>query len=128
MAGRWQVSGKCFFSGVGERLDPQAGRRILAKDLAGPDIAPQCRNGLVPRLTHDDELADAVHGRLGDAACPERMPGELLDLQSRPACCTLQQLADGILVQASPRYMTVAADRPEDGTVGNSGSGEPLPE
>jgi hypothetical protein len=24
--------------------------------------------------------------------------------------------------------MSVAADRPEDGTIGNSGSGEPLPE
>jgi hypothetical protein len=37
--------------------DTEARRGVLAKDLAGPYIAPQCRNGLVARLTHDDDLA-----------------------------------------------------------------------
>ena len=80
------------------RLDSEACRGVLAKDLARADIAPQSRNRLVTRLAHDDELADAVHGGLGDAACPDRMPAELLDLQSRPAGCTLEELADGISV------------------------------
>jgi hypothetical protein len=31
-------------------------------------------------------------------------------------------------MQAASRDMSIAADRPEDGTGGNSGSGEPLPE
>lgn len=49
-------------------LDTETGRGVLAKDLAGPYIAPQCRIGFVTRLTHDDELAHAVHGGLSDAA------------------------------------------------------------
>jgi len=79
-------------------LDSEAGSRVFAKDLAGPYIAPQSRNGFVARLLHDDELAHAVHGGLGDAACPKRMPAELLDLQSGPRCSPLQELADEILV------------------------------
>ena len=51
-------------------------------------------NGLVTRLTHDDELAQTVHRGLGNAA--------------RPAGCTLEELADRIGVQATPRYMTVS--------------------
>jgi len=84
-------------------LDTETRCCILAKDLARPYIAPQSRNGLVTRLTHDDELQDAVHRCLGDAACPERMPAELLHLQSRPACFTLQELVDRIPVQAASR-------------------------
>jgi hypothetical protein len=57
----------------------------------------------VIRLTYDDELTDAVHRGLGDAACPERMAAELLDLQSSPACGTFEALGDRIGVQAAPR-------------------------
>lgn len=107
-------------------LDSEAGGSVLAKDLARPDIAPQRRNGLVPRLTHDDELADAVHRGLSHAACPERMPTEFVDLQSRPHRCTLQKLADRILVQAAPRNMTVSLNGPEDRAFSNPGPVEPL--
>ena len=85
LAARSPMLREVFFLGHWQCSDPQACRRILAKDLARPYIAPQRRNGLVPRLTHDDELADAVHRGLGDAACPERMPAELLRL-SIPPC------------------------------------------
>ena len=107
-------------------LDSEAGRGVLAKDLARPDIAPQRRNGFVARLAHDDELADAVHRGLSHAACPERMPTEFLNLQSRPAGCALQELADRIGVQAAPRNMTVSSDGPEDRAFSNCGPVEPL--
>ena len=61
-------------------LDSEAGRRILAKDLARPDIAPQSRNRLVPRLLHDDELPHAVHRGLGHASGTEGVAAEFVDL------------------------------------------------
>jgi hypothetical protein len=54
------------------------------------------------------------------------MPAELLDLQSRPAGCTLEELADGIGVQAAPRNMTVSSNRPEDRAFSNPGPVKPL--
>jgi hypothetical protein len=36
------------------------------------------------------------------------VPAEFLRLQSRPAGCTLEELADGIGVQAALRYMSLA--------------------
>ena len=76
--------GSEFSRALAACLDSEAGRRVLAKDLAGPDIAPQSRNGLVTRLAHDDELAHAVHRRLGHAACAERVPAERINIQFRP--------------------------------------------
>ena len=107
-------------------LDPEAGRRVLAKDLAGPYIAPQRRNGLVTRLLHDDELVNAVHRGLRDAECPERMPAERPHPQSHPAGCTLEELADRIPVQAAPRYMTVSSNGTEDRAFSNRGPVEPV--
>jgi len=75
-------------------LDPEAGRRILAKDLARPDIAPQSRHRLVTRLLHDDELAHAVHRRLGHASGAERMPAERINIHSGPGCSSLQELSN----------------------------------
>ena len=96
----WQLArqrpGSEIFRALAACLDSEAGRGVLAKDLARPYIAPQGRNGLVACLLHEDELADAVHGGLGHAARPERVPAELLDLQSRPAGCALEELADRI--------------------------------
>ena len=100
--------------------DSEAGRRILAKDLARPDIAPQSRNRFVASLAHNHKLTHAVHRGLGDASGAKGVPAELLHLQSRPAGCTLEELADRVLVQAASRDMSIAADRPEDGTFGNS--------
>jgi hypothetical protein len=54
------------------------------------------------------------------------MPAELLDLQSRPAGCTLEELADGISVQGAPRDVTVSSNGPEDRTISNRGPVEPL--
>ena len=107
-------------------LDTETRCCILAKDLARPYIAPQSRNGLVTRLTHDDELADAVHRGLGDAACPERVAAEIFDLQSRPAGGALEELADRIGVQATPGYMTVSSNGTEDRAFSNPGPVEPL--
>lgn len=59
----------------------------------------------MPRLTRDGELAHTVHRGLGHAAGPERVAAELLDLQSRPAGCTLEELVNRIGVQAAPRNM-----------------------
>ncbi len=89
-------------------LDPEAGRGVLAKDFAGPYIAPQRRNALVARLAHDDELANAVHRRLGHASCPERVAAKLIDLQPCSPGCALKELANRIAVQAAPRDMTVS--------------------
>jgi hypothetical protein len=126
----WQLARQCPGSessrALAACLDSEARRGVLAKGLTGPYIAPQRRNSLVTRLLHDDELADAVHRGLGDAACPERMPAGLLDLQSRPAGCTLEELADGISVQAAPRDVTVSSNGPEDRTISNRGPVEPL--
>src|ERR1700735_5389964 len=76
----WQLARQCPGSdssrALAACLDNEAGRGVLAKDLARPYIAPQCRNGLVAGLAHDDEFADAIHGCLGHAACPERVPAE----------------------------------------------------
>ncbi len=72
------------------------------------------------------KLADAVHGGLGDAARPERVASELLDLQSRPAGCTLEELADRVPVQAAPRNMTVSSNGPKDRAISNPGPVEPL--
>jgi hypothetical protein len=80
----------------------------------------------VTRLTHDKELADAVHCGLGDAACPERVAAELFDLQSRPPGCVFEELADRIPVQAAPRYMSVAANGPEARAFNNSSLVESL--
>ena len=107
-------------------LNSEAGRRILAEDLAGTDVAPERGHGLVTRLLHDDELAHAVHRGLGHATGAERVPAELLDLQSRPTGCTLQELADGIGVQAAPRNMSVSSNGTEDRAIGNPGPVEPL--
>ena len=60
------------------------------------------------------------------AACPERVPAELLDLQSGSPGCALEEFADRIGVQAAPRDVTVAADRPEDRAFRNPGLVEPL--
>jgi hypothetical protein len=126
LAARSPTADKCFFSVLCELLDSETRCRILAKDLARADIAPQSRNRLVPRLTHNDELADAIHRRLGDASGAEGVAAELLDLQSRPAGCALQELADGIPVQAAPRNMTVSLNGPEDRAFSNRGPVEPL--
>lgn len=107
-------------------LDSEAGGGVFAEDLAGAYIAPQRRNGLVAGLAHDDELADAVHRGLGDAARPERVAAEFLDLQSRSAGGAFEQLADRIGVQAAPGHMTVSSDGTEDGAFSNPGPVEPL--
>ncbi len=93
-----ETSGKCFFSVLCELLDSETRCRILAKDLARADIAPQSRNRLVPRLAHNDELADAIHRRLGDASGAEGVAAELLRLQSGSRGCTLEELADRVSV------------------------------
>jgi len=112
--------------GVDSASDSEVRRRVLPEDLAGLYIAPQRRNGLVTRLTHDDELAHAVDRGLGHAASPEGVPAELLHFQSRPAGCTLDELADRIPVQAAPRNMTESSNGPKDRTFRNSGLVEPL--
>jgi hypothetical protein len=126
----WQFARQCPISEISRALaaclDPEAARGILAKDLAGPYIATQRRNCLVPSLPHDHELPEAVHGGLGDPACTEGVPAEFLHLQSRPACCTLEELADRIPVQAAPRYMTISSNGTEDRAFSNRGPVEPL--
>ena len=115
-SGAWQLTRQRPGSGSSRARaacsDSEADRGVLAKDLAGPDIAPQChlapqrRNGLVARLAHDDELPHAVHRGLGHSACPERVAAELLDHQACPAGCTLEELADRIFVATgAPRRM-----------------------
>ncbi len=97
----WQLARKdpgSVFSRTLACSDPQACSRIRAKDLAGPYIAPQRRNGLVARLAHNDELAYAVHSGLGHAACAERVAAEHLRLQSGSLGCALEELADGVSV------------------------------
>lgn len=54
------------------------------------------------------------------------MSAELLYLQSRPAGCTLEELADGIGVQAAPRNMTISANGPEVRASANRGPVKPL--
>jgi hypothetical protein len=54
------------------------------------------------------------------------VPSELLDLQSRPTGCTLEEFADGIGVQAAPRNMTVSLNGLEDRASSNCGPVEPL--
>ena len=56
------------------------------------------------------------------------MPAQRINIHSGPSYSSLQELSYGIFVQAAPRYMSVSADRTEDGTVRDSGSGKPLPE
>ena len=79
-------------------LDSKAGRRVLAKDLARADVAPERGHRLVTRLPHDDELAHAVHHRLRDASGAQRVSAERINAHSGPRCSPLQELADGILV------------------------------
>jgi hypothetical protein len=67
-------------------LDPETRRGILAKHLAGADVAPQSRNGLVARLLHDDKLPHAVHRRLGHATGAEGVPAERINIHSGPGC------------------------------------------
>ena len=100
-------------------LDSEAGRRILAKDLARADIATQSRNRLATRLAHDD-------CGLGNASGAEGVPAERINTHSGPTCSSLQEPSNRVSVQTASRDMSIAADRPEDGTVGNSGSSEPL--
>ena len=59
-------------------------------------------NRLMPRLFHDDELADSVHGRLGDAAGAKAMSAERVDSEICPRGTALQDLSNGILVKATP--------------------------
>ena len=59
----------------------------------------------------------------GDA---ERMATELVHPHSRPARCTLEELADRIPVQAAPRYMTVSSNGTEDRAFSNPSPAEPL--
>ncbi len=98
----WQVArkdpGSEFSRALAACLNTEAGRGIIAEYLDGPYIAPQSCNRLVARLTHDDELAHAVHRRLSDATCTERVPAELLHFQSRPTGCALEELADRVSV------------------------------
>ena len=121
-----QDPGSEFSRALAACLDPEASCSILAKDLARPDIAPQSRNRLVTRLAHNHKLPHTVHRGLRDASGAERVSAELLDLQSRPAGCTLEELADGVLVQAAPRYMTVSSNGTEDRAFSNPGPVEPL--
>ena len=100
--------------------DSEAGRRILAKDLARPDIAPQSRNRFVASLAHNHKLTHAVHRCLGDASGAEAVPAERINIHSGPSRSSLQELSYSVLVQAASRDMSIAADRPEDGTFGNS--------
>src|ERR1017187_1846299 len=71
----WKLARQCprreISRALAACLDSEAGGRILAKDLARPDIAPQSCNRLVTRLLHDDELPHAVHRRLGHASGAE---------------------------------------------------------
>jgi hypothetical protein len=94
----WQVAGKDPGSEISRALvaclDSEAGRRVLAKDLARADIAPQRRNRLVTRLLHDDELADAVHRRLDHASGAEGVAAERINIHSRPSCSSLQELSN----------------------------------
>jgi hypothetical protein len=53
-------------------------------------------------------------------------PPNSLDLQPGSPGGTLQELADRIGVQAAPRNVTIAADRPEDRAFSNPGPVEPL--
>ena len=128
----WQLArqrpGSEISRALAARLDSAAGRRILAKDLAGTDVTPQSRNGLVTCLAHDDELPHAVHRRLGHASGAEGVPAERINIHSGPSCSSLQELADGILVQTSPRDMAIAPNRPEDRALSNPGPVEPLAE
>ena len=64
----------------------------------------------------------------GDASYAERVPAERFNIHSGPGCSSLQELFNRVSVQAALRDMSVAADRPKDGTIRNSGSGEPLSE
>jgi hypothetical protein len=67
-------------------LDSEAGRRILAKDLARADIATQSRNRLATRLAHDDELPHAVHcGLVTHPARRECPPSGSTLIPARPA-------------------------------------------
>jgi hypothetical protein len=129
-SGAWQLARQRRISessrALAARLDSEAGCSVLSKDLAGTDIAPERGHGLVTRLLHDDELAHAVHRRLGHASCAERVPAERINIHSGPSCSSLQELADGVFVQAAPRDMSIAPDRTEDGTVGDSGNDELL--
>jgi len=47
----FRCPGSEFSRALAARLDFEAGRGVLAEDLAGPHIAPQRRNRFVPRLT-----------------------------------------------------------------------------
>jgi hypothetical protein len=128
----WQRARQCpgseFSRALAACLDTEAGCGVLPKDLAGTDVAPERGHGLVTRLLHDDELAHAVHRRLGHASGAEGVPAEWINVHSGPSCSSLQELSNRVFVQAASRDMSIAADRPEDGTVGDFGSGEPLPE
>ena len=115
-----------FFLGSLQISDAKTRRRVLAKDLAGPYIAPQSCNRLVARLAHDHKFPHAVHGGLGDAACAEGVAAERINVHSGPRCSSLQELSNRVLVQAPPRYMSVAADRTEDWAIGNLGGVQPL--
>ena len=68
--------------------------------------------------------AHAVHRRLGDAACAEGVPAELLDLQSRLPAARLRSLPIESECRA-PRDVTISANRPEDRAFGNPGLVEP---
>ena len=71
----WQLARQCpgseFSRALAVCLDSETRRRILAKDLARTDVAPERGHGLVTRLLHDDELPNAVHRRLGHASGAE---------------------------------------------------------
>ena len=91
-------------------------------------MATQSCSRLVAGLTHNNCFANSIHGRLGHAACPERMAAEFVHFQTRPLSSTLQEFADGILVQTPSRYMSVSTYRTEDRAFFNSGLVEPLSE
>ena len=85
-----------------ENSDPKSRRRVLAKEFARADVAPQCGHGLMAGLFHDDELPNSVHGGLRYAARPERVTSERIRIHLRTRRGTFQNLADGIFVKAAP--------------------------
>ena len=83
-----------MFRALAARLDPEARRRVLAKDLARADIAPQSRNRFVTRLAHDDEFPNAVHCGLGHASSAEAVPTKRINIHSGPRSSPLQELSN----------------------------------
>jgi len=75
-----------------------------------------------------DRRCDGLPAGAGDASCPERGPAGRSYIYFGPSCSSLQELFNRVSVQAGLRDMSVAANRPEDEALRNSGGGEPLSE